>query len=328
MRRLMVLALVALGLAPGTWVRSAPPFNREQVLHIAPTDPETRRIGEVELLGAWHLASPHTDFGSYSALLPLGNGRFLMGSDRGAWLELSVPNASLPAPPEFGEFGGRCEGEKKCADLEAMARDPATGRIWSAWEGTNSILRTAGDFSRGIEVRPPAMRGWPSNSGPESLVRLADGRFIALAEGSPGWFSETYPALLFPSDPLRGARPIEFRFAPPEKYRPVDMTQLPDGRVLILLRKLIWNFPPDFATRIVIADPRQIAAGALWRGHEIAELDGPLLAENYEGLAIEPRADGAVILWLVSDDNGSQFQRTLLLKLRWNPDKIRARARR
>ena len=39
------------------------------------------------------------------------------------------------------------------------------------------------------------------------------------------------------------------------------------------------------------------------------------LAENYEGLAVEPGAGGRLTLWLVSDDNNMRFQRTLLLRL-------------
>jgi hypothetical protein len=38
-----------------------------------------------------------------------------------------------------------------------------------------------------------------------------------------------------------------------------------------------------------------------------------LLADNFEGLAIE-RRDGQRILWVISDDNHLFFQRTLLIK--------------
>ena len=41
--------------------------------------------------------------------------------------------------------------------------------------------------------------------------------------------------------------------------------------------------------------------------------------ENYEGLALRERADGAVDVWLISDDNMSVMQRTLLAKLRFDP---------
>ncbi len=329
MRRLILLALVAPGLAPGTWLRTVPPPpDRAQVLNIAPLETERRRVGETELLGAWRLTSPNSGFGSYSALLPLVDGRFLAGSDRGARLEFSAPGAVAPAPPEFGRVGGDEGRPKELVDLEAITRDPATGRIWTAWESSNSIVRMEADFSRKTKVEPGAMRDWPSNSGPESLVRLADGRFIVLAEGAPRWFSDTYPALLFPSDPVEGAEPDEFRFAAPEGYRPVDMVQLRDGRVLVLLRRLILDLPPGFATKIVVADPADIAVGESWHGREIAELANDALTENYEGLAIESAADGAVILWLISDDNGGQFQRTLLLKLRWNTDQTRETARR
>ena len=49
------------------------------------------------------------------------------------------------------------------------------------------------------------------------------------------------------------------------------------------------------------------------RGRSIAALAPPLVHDNFEGMAIT-REGGATILWLVSDDNQSMLQRTLLLK--------------
>ena len=61
----------------------------------------------------------------------------------------------------------------------------------------------------------------------------------------------------------------------------------------------------------------------------IAEADGrtvdelalgaPLTVDNYEGLAALPRADGSVRFYLISDDNFSRLQRTLLVAFDWHP---------
>ena len=53
--------------------------------------------------------------------------------------------------------------------------------------------------------------------------------------------------------------------------------------------------------------------GAVLDGHEIARLASPMLADNFEGMALEQHGTQR-ILWLVSDDNHLFFQRTLLLK--------------
>ena len=47
---------------------------------------------------------------------------------------------------------------------------------------------------------------------------------------------------------------------------------------------------------------------------------GATPTENFEGLAVVPGQRGGVVLWLISDDNQSAFQRTLLLKLLWRPN--------
>jgi hypothetical protein len=89
--------------------------------------------------------------------------------------------------------------------------------------------------------------------------------------------------------------------------------------VLILLRR-IDVFPwLRLTSRLVIADPAAIVPGEAWPWRPLAEIRPPLPAENYEGLAVEPRADGELRLWLISDDNGAAIQRTLLLALDWNP---------
>src|SRR5690606_26142168 len=95
LRRLLPVALVALGLAPGTWWRSPlPPRDRHQPLVVTP-EPAGRWIdGGLRLLGAWRLESHNRHFHGYSALAVLGDGTLLAVSDRGRKLLL---------PPGFGE---------------------------------------------------------------------------------------------------------------------------------------------------------------------------------------------------------------------------------
>jgi len=91
---------------------------------------------------------------------------------------------------------------------------------------------------------------------------------------------------------------------------------LPDGRVVILLRIVDPLSPPFFEAMLVVADPADIAAGREWRWSKLADLEGSVPRDNYEGLAIVPDPSG-VTLWLISDDNYAHFQRTLLLQLHW-----------
>jgi hypothetical protein len=324
MWRLIALLLVALGLAPGTWWRSPlPPSGDGQGVTFVPLAVPPVDLGPLQFAGAWQLRSANEHFGSYSAVVALDDETLLAASDRGRMLRFSPPGKPRStALLDF--FAGREQPDKRKVDLEALTRDPASGRIWAAYEGSNRIARY--DAARGEDgsVAPAAMRGWRAALGAEAMVRLADGRFLVLAEGSARWFGAEIPGLLFPSDPVAGAAPVRFRFVPPEGFRPVDIAQLPDGRVLILLRKVEWRLPPAFTGKLMLADPEAIRPGTAWRAEPLAGLAAPLPTDNYEGLAVESDGRGGVVLWLISDDNQMATQRTLLLKLSW-PANTKAR---
>ncbi|MEO6387316.1 MAG: esterase-like activity of phytase family protein [Croceibacterium sp.] len=322
MRRLLLLLVVALGLAPGTWLHASLAESRIDfrpilVVHaLAVAEP---RRGDFDISGVWQLTSHSTHFGGYSALAVLPGGQLFAVSDAGRLLRFAPPGT--PPHPVYMDYMARLRVAGRIKpDMEGMARDPVSGNIWISFEGWNAILRHDSDYKAQVWIQPPAMRGWPANRGAESFARLADGRFIVLAEGSPRWFASTYPALLFPSDPVLGAPPIEFSFTPPRGFRPVDAVQVPDGRVLILLRRALWAFPPRFESLLMAADPAQIRAGEVWAAKEVFAIREPLPTENYEGLAVERGARGSMVIWLISDDNRLKLQRTLLMKLVWHPN--------
>ncbi len=319
MRRLIAALALAAALAPGTWWRSSlPPPDERELLAITEIPVAGRSFGALELLGAWRLESGNRHFHGYSALAAMGDGTLLAASDRGDRLLFSPPGGP-PRAPRFDFFAGVPAVAKKFADIEAMARDPASGRIWTALESANTVTRYEKDFTDAVTIAPPAMRDWPENGGPEAMARLADGRFVVLSEGDPALFAQGSPGLLFPGDPVEGTEAVSFRFRAPEGYSPVDAAQLPDGRVVILLRGFELGLPPRFTGKLVVADPARIEPGGEWPWLPVADLAPPLPMDNYEGMAIEPDGEGAVVLWLISDDNAMRFQRTLLLKFRWRP---------
>lgn len=327
-RRIAAVLLLAAALAPGTWLREKPPVRHLQLdlrfaaQKLPPPAELAKHLGPFELEGAWVMESRRWRFGGYSALLPIGDGQLLAFSDRGYRLYFSPPG-NAQHPPRVGMIAYPEYNPDDLFDAESATIDPATGRVWVGWENGNAITRHTLKFRGFAKVNPPAMRGWGINSGPESMVRLADGRFLVLREGSDGWLdSHRHRALLFAGDPLVKTKPLEFTFVGIPGFRPVDIAQLPDGRVLILMRKLVWPMPPRFVGRIMIADPRTIARGREWHGHEVAKLSTSLRVDNFEGLAIEPREDGRLTVWLISDDNNAVAQETLLWKLAVDPAKL------
>ena len=319
MRRLVILLIIALGLAPGTWVREpSPPVDERNALNFNRLDVDNVERGEVRIEGVWELRSPNSFFGSYSGLTAIGGGELLAVGDAGGWLRFAPPGAGEQSS-NFGGLGRAKLRDKTQVDAEAVDFDPASGQAWTAYEVSNTIERSGLDFANAKSVEPEEMSNWPFASGPESMARLPDGRFIVIGEGSPDWFGEGYPALLFESDPVEGGKALRFGFVAPDGYRATDMAALPDGKVLILLRKIEAVFPPAFATMIALADPADIEVGGAWKATPIARLGTDLPHDNFEGLAAEVRGDGSFTLWLISDDNGAALQETLLYKLHWVP---------
>ena len=324
MRRLFLPLLLLLLLSSFAPSRAHKPFNNSQTItaRALPGIASGERIGALTLVEAWELSSPHSQFGGLSGLALTGDRAFLMINDAAYRLRFAlnadgtVRRASFHRlPPPFAGYLGKFH-----YDAEALAHDPATGRYWTAMEGTGQIWAFEGDDRRRTRVRQPVLDSWPENGGAEVLARLTDGRFIALSERAG--LSGRHEGVMFSGDPARRTT-TRFRFFhdPGEQGAPTDAAALPDGRMILIHRKLGWS--PVFTTSIAIADPRGLRPGDVLTSRPIAVIRDPRLAENYEGAAVVSEADGTLTLWLVSDDNQQDWQRTRLLRFRIDPAALR-----
>ena len=203
------------------------------------------------------------------------------------------------------------EPEYEERDSESIVRVPETGEYWISFENRSSLRRYSPDLSRELEtIRPKAMKRWPSNGGGEALARLADGRFILIAE-----YGEAkgggYEGLIWPGQPSAKVEPQRFAYLPPEGFHATDAKVLPDGRLLVLNRRLA--FPTGLSAALTVIDGDAIRPGARVRGTLLAKLESPLAVDNMEALAVTQEG-GQNIVWIASDDNFNAFQRTLLMK--------------
>jgi hypothetical protein len=188
----------------------------------------------------------------------------------------------------------------------------AGGSVWVAWEGRNAIWRyRLRDWAFEAAAAPPAMARWQTMRGPEAMARLADGRFLVLAEG-PLAEDGTTPALLFLGDPAAaGARSVALRYRPPRGFRATDAALLPDGRLLVLNRR--FRILSGFAAVLTTVD-LQARGGGILEGEELAALTGSVTRDNYEALSVGREA-GRTVVWLASDDNYTPVvQATVLMK--------------
>ncbi len=314
MRRLFLALVffVTLGPLPGQAMRYAVERD-DQVARALPLLFSGPQSGTLRFVQGWHLVSPNSHFGGFSALARMGPGRFQLVGDNGVWTRMTLADDGaisqlaihrLPRPFHY-------PAEKFYRDSESLIFDPKSGKSWIGLEGINQIWRLSADMMR-VELRswPKAMAHWPLNSGPEAMARLADARTVIFSEKAAADPRGT-EALLYRGDPaVRGEAPLRFFYDAQGKGLVSDAATLPDGRILIVHRRVGFN--PVFTTIIAIADPAEIQPDGVLRSRAIGRV--PLaLAENFEGAAVAV-VRGRTFLWLVSDNNFNVWQRSLLLR--------------
>lgn len=312
MRRLLlaILIFLAIGPVPGGEQRHWRDVRIDSAA-ARPLDVAVGRTGMMRFVRGWHLVSPHSWFGGFSAVAKIGPDRFQLVGDNGWWTRLTLaPDGRLsdvrirplPAP-------GGTQGRKTLSDVESMQVDPASGRSWMALEGVNEIRRFDAALTR-IEsrARMPAPH-WPDNSGPEAMVRLKDGRWLVFSEDARR--PRGREALIYDGDPaVPGTRTARFFYDAQGKGAISDAAVLPDGHLLLLHRRL--GIAPVFTTIVALADPADIAPGAVLTARTIGRVP-KALADNFEGAAVSSEG-GRIFLWLVSDNNFNRWQRSLLLQ--------------
>ena len=310
---LLLLATLAVG-GVRTVYRNDSQNIALQPLNLDPAHPGQRRVGDLIFLAAWELGSGNEDFGGISALAALPDGRFVGVSDAGTLIGFGLTSDDRTDRPFIAPLPDSQGPDKsyKDRDSEGIAYDPASGQFWVSYEARHAIRRFAPSFARSNGMRKlTGQHHWPDNKGVETLVRLHDGRFIAIAENLEDGMHEGF---LFSGDPVEsGTAMSRFSFRPSPGYRVTDGTALPDGRLLLLTRRI--GFPKGFSAKLAIVDVSIIQPAASVSGDVIATLAAPLLVDNMEGISVT-REGTDIIIWLISDNNFNIWQRTLLMKFR------------
>jgi len=159
------------------------------------------------------------------------------------------------------------------------------------------------------------VRKLPYNKGLEALVFVPKdipkgqplaGTLIALSEGG---FDADGNLIGFL---IGGPTPGQFSIRRTDQQLISDAVLLPSGDLLILERKFSWFTGVDIRIRAIPL--KSIAPGALVDGPVLFKADLGHEIDNMEGIDAHVTADGETVLTLVSDDNFSMLQRTLLLQ--------------
>jgi hypothetical protein len=299
-------------------------------------NPARKTIGELSFVAGFHLTSDEKRFGGLSGIDVLDDGNLLAVSDKGdfVWIDLADDGVTPKAArlSAMNDAKGKPFPSKGEGDAEGLAITDGLALV--SFEGNNRILAydigACGAAARGIplgwSLTKAFARGKLSvggNNGVEALAITPDGYLVAGIEMKAGKAS-----------PL-SARPVErgadfslrIGEGAPEI---VGLDLLQDVHAFSLHRSTsplasnaITVMETDFERYLDQANlPAKIVSEADERSHyrfrqtasrALAEMNVLLTIDNFEGLAAKELPDGRVRLFIVSDDNFSASQRTLLM---------------
>jgi hypothetical protein len=160
---------------------------------------------------------------------------------------------------------------------------------------------------------PPGVKLLPSNQSIECVeVAPKDGPLggavIAISEHGLDSGGNLMAFIAASADRLGGV----FSLKRTDDFDVSDCAATPDGRLLVLERRFSWI--RGLAMRIRSVPFAAIKPGALVDGSELIVADTGFQIDNMEGLSVHRDTSGALVLTIISDDNFSPLQRTVLLQ--------------
>jgi hypothetical protein len=294
--------------------RPLPSFDTRDRQHL--------RFGSLHYRSGLILTSRFPGFGGLSGLrLDAKGERFISISDKGSWFTGRIVYRGhemtglddVEAAPMLGP-DGRPITTRGWFDSESIALDGPL--VYIGLERVNKVLRF--DFSKGFtrsrgeEVPlPPAARKLPFNKGLEALVMVPKGlplagTLIAISERGLDAQGNLIAFL------IGGPTPGQFSVRRTGNFDVSDAVLLASGDLLVLERKFSWL--AGIGIRIRRIALKSVAPGAVVDGPSIFDADLGHEIDNMEGIDAHVTPEGDTVLTMVSDDNFSMLQRTLLLQ--------------
>ncbi len=304
------------------------PEVTSQVLTFNPDNPSETRVGRLTWLGGLTLSSKHWLFGGFSSLEISPDGaRLFTASDRGTWWSTTLRlKDGVPVAIDGGTLYDMPDAQglalrEQDADSEGMAR-AKDGSVFVSFERDHRIVRFVPPdpanedslpHSRPERLPSPAeLQQAPNNGGLEAIALLADGTLFALTESmqaepgyNRGWL-------------IRDGKWEAFDYKRTEPFDVTDAKQLPNGDVLVLERR--FSMLGGLGARLCQIPSAAIRPGTKLECKTVAEMQPPQSIDNMEGLAVRTDEKGDTIVYMISDDNFSRIQRTVLLVFRLEPE--------
>jgi len=274
-------------------------------------------VGRLRYRGGVALEARQRVFGGLSGMEVLEDNRLIAVSDNGDWFEATLvlgENGDLIGARDWRTAFMRDEdgepfADKESGDSEDLAQ-LTDGRFAVSFEQTQSIriydLNRDGPF--GAAVAGPRLaetQDLPNNQGLEAITSTGDGELIVGSEGESTSTARIWRARL----DARAAVAPSAQYGLEPGYSLTSLDRLPDGSYVALER----FFAPVIGARARITRFSFDADGDIANIELLATLAPPMPVDNFEAISAVRGPHGATRLYIVSDDNFSRRQRTLLL---------------
>ncbi len=283
------------------------------------------RFGALEFRGGLELTSKDPRFGGISALhMDADGSHFLALSDRGAWLKGRIVYrdgrpaglAGVEMAPILA-WDGKPLAKHGWYDTESLDRGRRRPRLCRhrarrkdralRFEERASPPAAGRSPCRPTSRPSPTTRAWNASRYAPKGSPLA-GQLIAVTERSLD-AAGNHRAFL-----LNGKQVGRFSVKRSDGFDVSDCAILPPNDLLLLERS--YSPLSGVAMRIRRIPLAAIKPGALVDGTPLIVADLAYQIDNMEGIGVSRDAQGDTILTLVSDDNFSALQRTLLLQFK------------
>lgn len=281
-----------------------------QAIPLNTRDPSQTRLGDFTYAGGLVLTSDNTArLHGLSDLKVLSGNRIISESDEGDLLEarlvldakgrltgLTDARMSVLTGPDGAPLQGKNE-----SDAEGIAVLPDGDRLIS-FEEHDRILNYPAKGGRPHAVNSPDV-AFRHNLGMEALAAdpaVAPDAYVVGQEDT----GQTWICRL--SAPCVTDRKVDLPLA----AGLTAVAPLPLGRTAYLIRA--WDPVRGSRVSLLVLDAKGAQVSRI-------ELEQPLSVDNFEGLGAVPQPSGDIRFYLISDDNFSARQRTLLLAFDWTP---------
>jgi hypothetical protein len=292
-----------------------------------PGQADRSRAGRLIFRGGLVLSSPDKAFGGWSDLAVSADGRTILAiSDEAHWLKAQLTYdadgelagaGEAEIAPMLDEAGKPMRG--KAGDAEGLALaapNDIDGTALVSFEENVRVWRY--ELSKGFSARPAnvPIGDWVkrlhNNRQIEAITLLKPDTLLAFAETKISEGDDILGA--FEAYPGASGR-TQTRMVSVIPHDPFAITSVaPDGDGGIFLLERRFSFFGGLGAEVRHVNASELHPGARIQGTVIAALSAQDASiDNMEGLAMRKGPAGETLLYMISDDNYSPFERTLLL---------------